>query len=332
MRVILTGGLGYIGSHTCIELLNNGIVPTIIDNLSNSTTQVLDQIKYITGKVPVFFEADLKDQEQINKIFSKTQPSAVIHFAALKDVAESFDKIDEYYSVNIQGLLNLLSACSKFDVKSFVFSSSAAVYGIPETIPVTEESRTNPISPYGKTKLLGEEIIRNYCQTLGSFQSVLLRYFNPVGAHPSGYIGESPLNAPSNLMPLICNAAKNKSPIKIYGNSYPTKDGTGVRDYIHVSDLATAHFKALNFLAKPQAPATIFNIGTGTGYSVQEMINCFEAVNTLAIRQEFVSHREGDAPECFADNKKALSNLGWKPQFSLEEMCLHSWNWAKKIN
>ncbi len=330
MRVILSGGLGYIGSHTCLELIRHGFEPCIIDNLSNSSIGVLDNIERACGIRPTFHETDIRNEQEILEIFKKEKPSAVVHFAGLKDVNESFEKVKDYYAVNVQGTLNLLNASVETDVENFVFSSSAAVYGIPETIPVVEGAVTNPISPYGKTKLIGEEIISDFCQNIDPLKCVLLRYFNPVGAHPGGHLGESPKNRPSNLMPVICRGVINNETIKVFGSDYPTKDGTGVRDYIHVVDLARSHVEALKYLEKSNQTTTTLNIGTGTGYSVLEMIKCFEDVNGVDVLRDIVPRRDGDAAECYADNKKALACLNWKPEFGLEDMCRHSWQWVTK--
>jgi UDP-glucose 4-epimerase len=330
MRVIVTGGLGYIGSHICIELINHGYEVVIIDNLSNSMSKALDSIQEITDIRPIFYQLDIRDDKAITALFHEIMPEAVIHCAALKDVVESFSKADEYNAVNVQGTFNLLEACKSAGVNKFIFSSSAAIYGRPKNLPLLETSKIDPISPYGQSKFSGELAIHKGSNEVTKIQSAILRCSNPVGGHPSGHLGESPLCEPTNLMPTICRAAKTGVALKVFGSDYHTEDGTAKRDYVHVVDVASAHIAALQYLGRTELEVTTLNICVGRGCSVLEVVNCFERVNGLSITCNFMERRDGDAAESYGDNSQAKSSLNWNPSFSMEEMCIHSWNWFQR--
>lgn len=329
MAVLLPGGAGYIGSHTAVELLNAGKEIVIIDNFSNSKAQVLENIKKITGKDFRFYEMDYRDKGKLEKVFSENNIEAVLNFAGYKAVGESVQKPLEYYDNNINGALALLEVMKKHNVKKFIFSSSATVYGDPEIIPITEECKTGgTTNPYGTTKLFIEQILKDTYASDNTWDICILRYFNPVGAHESGLIGEEPQGIPNNLMPYIVRVAAGILPqLSVFGDDYNTPDGTGVRDYIHVVDLAKGHVLALNKLEKENKGLFIYNLGTGTGYSVLDMVRAFEKSTGKDVPYIIAPRRSGDIATCFADPKKAREELGWEATRSLEDMCRDSWNY-----
>ena len=332
MHILVTGGAGYIGSHTCLELLAQGHRITVVDNLSNSTPESLRRVESLTGKKIELAVVDLRDRKRLKAVFQNgLQPiEAVIHFAGLKAVGESVEKPLLYYQNNIVGTLCLCEVMTEFGVKNMIFSSSATVYGDPETVPISEDFPLSCTNPYGRTKLMIEEILSDICVADPGFNVVLLRYFNPVGAHPSGEIGEDPAGIPNNLTPYITQVAIGKlDTLSIYGDDYPTPDGTGVRDYIHVVDLARGHVKALKKIAENPGIVT-YNLGTGQGYSVKEMVSAFEKVSGRRIACRVVGRRPGDIAACYADPSKATAELGWRAEYGLEEMCRDGWNWQKK--
>ena len=337
MRLLVTGGAGYIGSHTCVELLNNGHQIVVLDNLSNSTAEVLTKVTEITKteKIP-FYQGDIRDRKFLKKIFKTYKIDAVIHFAGLKVAGESTQKPLQYYSNNIAGSITLLEEMQQAEVKTIVFSSSASVYGNPTTLPITEAHPTGGITnPYGQSKLFIEEILVDVHKSDPSWKIALLRYFNPVGAHPSGKIGENPNGIPSNLMPYICQVAAGKRKnLKIFGNNYPTKDGTGVRDYIHIVDLAQGHLAALTYLTKIETPAIhnplITNLGTGKGSSVIEMVQSFEKASGREVPYEIVERRIGDIGESWTSPQFAKQHLNWEAQYNLQQMCEDSWRWQQQ--
>ena len=331
MSVLLPGGAGYIGSHTAVELLNAGKDIIIIDNFSNSKPEVLDKIRKITGKDFKFYEIDYLDREKLEKVFKENNIESVIHFAGLKAVGESVVKPIEYYHNNITGTLVLLKLMKKYNCKRIVFSSSATVYGDPEIVPITEECKTGgTTNPYGTTKLFIERILQDVYVADNEFSIALLRYFNPIGAHESGLIGEDPNDIPNNLMPYITGVASGKLEIlSVFGNDYPTKDGTGVRDYIHVVDLAKGHLKALAKI-RQEAGVKIYNLGTGHGYSVLDLVNTFQKVNNVEVKYKIVGRRAGDIATCYADPSKAKKELGWVAEKGIEDMCRDSWNFIIK--
>lgn len=332
MSILVTGGAGFIGSHTVVELLNEGENIVIVDNFINSKPEVLDKIKQITNKDFKFYEVDLLDKEKLEKVFKENEIEAVIHFAGLKAVGESVEKPIEYYHNNITGTLVLLELMKKYNCKKIVFSSSATVYGKPKEVPIKEDFPLSTTNPYGSTKLMIEQILRDVCISDKEFCAILLRYFNPIGAHESGLIGENPNGIPNNLMPYINQVAIGKlDHLNVFGNDYPTKDGTGVRDYIHVVDLAKGHVKALE-KARIIKGAEAYNLGTGKGYSVLEIVRAFEEATGMKVKYEIVSRRPGDIAECFADPTKAWKELGWKAEKNLFEMCKDSWNYTKNQN
>lgn len=330
MKILVTGGAGYIGSHTCISLYEKGYEPIVVDNLSNSSEISLEKIEEICGKKPDFYKADLRDGGALDKIFSEHEITSVIHFAGLKAVGESVKKPLEYYDNNIGGTIKLLEAMKRSNVRNIVFSSSACVYGIPESVPIREDAKTGCLNPYGWTKLMLEQIIKDQQVAWPELNAVILRYFNPVGAHPSGLIGEDPRGIPNNLMPYIQQVAVGRlEKLHVYGNDYPTKDGTGVRDYIHVCDLAGGHVNALDKLAEKPGVVT-YNLGTGNGYSVLEMVSAFEKVSGKKIPYVIEDRRPGDAAEVYADPSKARAELGFETKHGIEEMCRDAWNWQSK--
>jgi UDP-glucose 4-epimerase len=330
MKVLVTGGAGYIGSHTVVELLNANYEVVIIDNLVNSNVESLNRIKKITNKQFDFYQADIKDTSVLDEIFTKHKIDAVIHFAALKAVGESVKHPDMYYENNVSGSLMLFKAMAKHNVKKVVFSSSATVYGDPHTPKIVETFPLNPASPYGWSKLMTEQILSDIYKADNSWSIGLLRYFNPVGAHESGLIGEDPNGIPNNLMPYITQVAVGKlKELSVFGNDYPTHDGTGVRDYIHVVDLANGHLKALKYLTDKNELLTV-NLGTGTGYSVLDVVNAFAKASKRDIPYTIKPRRSGDVPEYFADPRKAHEVLKWKTEFDLDKMCQDSWNWQSK--
>lgn len=332
MAILLPGGAGYIGSHTAVELLNEGKEIIIIDNFSNSKKEVLDKIKEITKKNFKFYEMDYKDREKLEKVFEENNIEAVLNFAGFKAVGESVQKPIEYYQNNISGSLVLLDTMKKYGVKKFIFSSSATVYGDPKTIPITEECKTGgTTNPYGTTKLFIEQILKDIYKSDNSWDICILRYFNPVGAHESGLIGEEPKGIPNNLMPYVARvAAGTLKELSIFGNDYDTKDGTGVRDYIHVVDLAKGHVKALEKLDKEGQGLYIYNLSTGIGYSVLDMVSAFENATGKKVPYKIVARREGDIATCYANPKKAKNELGWEATKTLEDMCKDSWRYIEK--
>ncbi len=328
-HIIVTGGAGYIGSHTCLELLNGGYRVTVIDNLSNASREGLRRVEKLTGKSIEFFKADLMDADALDQVFkANADGDAVIHFAGLKAVGESVAKPLLYYQNNITGTLNLCQVMAKYGIKNIVFSSSATVYGDPASVPITEEfpllSCTNP---YGRTKAMIEDILRDVYAADPEWNVALLRYFNPVGAHKSGRIGEDPNGTPNNLMPYISQVAVGKlKELSVFGNDYPTHDGTGVRDYIHVVDLAVGHLKALEKLAARPGVVT-YNLGTGQGYSVLDMVKAFEKASGRKVPYKIAPRRAGDIAQCYADPTLAQKELGWQAKRGLKEMCEDSWHW-----
>ncbi len=327
MKILVTGGAGYIGSHTTVELLSAGYDVVIVDNLSNSKVEAVRRVEEITGKKAKFYEEDILNEGGLKKIFEAEKPQAVIHFAALKAVGESVAKPLEYYTNNITGTLTLLRVMRECGVKNIVFSSSATVYGDPHTVPIKEDFPLSATNPYGQTKLMNEQILRDVYKSDNEWNVVLLRYFNPVGAHKSGRIGEDPAGIPNNLVPYITQTAIGKrAALSVFGNDYNTPDGTGVRDYIHVVDLAKGHLKALETLDKKPGVLTV-NLGTGRGYSVLEMLHAFEKAVGHEIPYKIVDRRPGDIAECYADPSYAYEVLGWKAELGLDEMCADSWRW-----
>lgn len=333
MSILVTGGCGFIGSHTVVELLNSGYEVIIVDNLINSKIEVLDSIKKITGKDVKFYNIDLLDREKLEKVFEENQNiEAVIHFAALKAVGESVEKPIEYYYNNICGTLVLVDTMRKYNVKKIVFSSSATVYGNPETVPIKEDFPKSATNPYGQTKLMIEQILEDIYISDNNWTVILLRYFNPIGAHESGLIGENPNGIPNNLMPYINKVAIGELEcLNVFGNDYNTPDGTGVRDYIHVVDLAKGHIKALE-RANKVTGVEAYNLGTGKGYSVLEIVKNFENVNGVKINYKITDRRAGDIAECYADPSKAEEILNWKAEKNLEDMCKDSWNFIKNAS
>ena len=331
MTVLVTGGTGYIGSHTVVELLNANYDVVIVDNLSNSKKSVLKRIQKITGKNPKFYQIDVCDGRALDQVFYENPAiEAVIHFAGWKAVGESVKRPLLYYQNNIQSTLELCQTMDYYKVKRLVFSSSATVYGDPHTLPITEEFPLSATNPYGQTKLMIEQIIKDWCKANESVSASILRYFNPIGAHESGLIGEDPCGIPNNLLPYIARVAAGKMAfVNVYGNDYPTRDGTGVRDYIHVVDLAKAHISALE-RTKTVTGAECYNIGTGQGYSVLEIIKAFEKEWGEKIYYCFAPRRSGDIAECYADASKAEKYLGWKARYDLKKMCEDIVRWQKK--
>lgn len=330
MNVLVTGGLGYIGSHTVIELLNESHNVIIIDNLSNSKEVVKDRIKEITGKDIKFYKYDLLNIEDVERVFIENNIDSVIHFAAFKAVGESVEKPLEYYNNNITSTLNVLQIMRKFNVKNFVFSSSATVYGDSKIMPIHEGCPLSFTNPYGGTKLMIEDILRDLYKSDNTWNIAILRYFNPVGAHESGLIGESPSGIPNNIMPYITKVAIGELPeLSVFGDDYETIDGTGVRDYIHVVDLATGHIKALEKLEEKVGLVT-YNLGTGNGYSVLELVKALSDASKREIKYKITARRAGDVAVCYADPTKANKELGWVAKRDINDMCRDSWNWQSK--
>ena len=332
MSILVTGGAGYIGSHTVVELLNAGEEVIIIDNFSNSKKEALDAIRKITNKDFKFYEINYLDREALEKVFEENKNiDSVLNFAGYKAVGESVKKPIEYYTNNISGALVLLDTMRKYNVKKFVFSSSATVYGEPERIPITEDCKVGgTTNPYGTTKLYIEQILKDIYKSDPTWDIAILRYFNPVGAHESGLIGEEPQGIPNNLMPYIVRVAAGILPeLSVFGDDYNTPDGTGVRDYIHVVDLAKGHLKALEKLNKEKQGLFIYNLGTGTGYSVLDMVKAFEKASGKEVKYKIAPRREGDIATCYSDPKKAQEELGWKAEKSLEDMCRDSWKFIE---
>lgn len=327
MTVLVTGGAGYIGSHMCVELLEHGYSVAVVDNLVIGNREAVDRVQEIAEKSLDFYQVDLLDKDKLDEVFKKHEIETVIHFAALKAVGESVEKPLMYYQNNVGGALSLLEVMGENGVKNIVFSSSATVYGDPPSVPITEEFPLNPTSPYGYNKLMIEQILMDLHQSDPSWNIEILRYFNPVGAHISGRIGEDPNGIPNNLMPFVAQVAVRKlEKLRVFGDDYDTEDGTGVRDYIHVIDLVRGHLKALDYLSTDPGVAT-HNLGTGRGYSVLEMVAAFEAASGVEIPYEVVERRPGDIAVSYADAGKAGSELGWKAEMGVEEMCADLWRW-----
>jgi len=332
MHILVTGGAGYIGSHTVVELLNHGHDVTVADNLVNSSSVSLDRIMQITGKRPAFIDIDVTNLAELKKVFAENSFDAVIHFAALKSVSESVSHPLRYYVNNVIGMLNVLESMEAHHVNRLIFSSSATVYGVPEQIPLLESSRVGVgiTNPYGHTKVMCEQILTDYAKVNKDFKVTLLRYFNPAGAHESGLIGEDPNDIPNNLIPYISQVAVGRrSRLSVFGGDYETKDGTGVRDYIHVTDLARAHLQSFEHTPSDGA-ADVYNIGTGQGYSVLEIIQTFEKASGKKIPFEITDRRAGDIAVCYADPKKAMREIKWKAKKTLEQMCEDSWRWQSQ--
>ena len=329
MAILVTGGTGYIGSHTAIELLKNGEEIVVVDNLSNSKIEMVDKIKKLSGKDFKFYEVDLLDREKLEKVFQENDIKEVIHFAGLKAVGESCEKPIEYYHNNITGTLILVDLMRKYNCKKIVFSSSATVYGDPATVPIKEDFPLSTTNPYGTTKLMIERILTDIYKSDNEWTVILLRYFNPIGAHESGEIGEDPNGIPNNLMPYINYVASGKlDHLNVFGDDYDTPDGTGVRDYIHVVDLALGHIKAIK-KAREIKGIEIYNLGTGKGYSVLDIVKAFEKANNIKIKYEIVARRPGDIATCYADPSKAKRELNWEATKDLEQMCKDSWRYTK---
>lgn len=331
MSILVTGGAGFIGSHTCVELLNAGYEVVVVDNLYNASEKALERVEQITGKKVTFYEADILDRDALNAIFDKEQVESVIHFAGYKAVGESVRKPIEYYYNNITGTLILCDVMRKHNVKNIVFSSSATVYGDPAFIPITEECPKGKITnPYGQTKGMLEQVLTDIYVSDPEWKVVLLRYFNPIGAHKSGLIGEDPKGIPNNLVPYVAQVAIGKLKcLGVFGNDYDTPDGTGVRDYIHVVDLAKGHVAAIKKVEETEPGVLIYNLGTGKGYSVLDVVHAFEKACGKEIPYEIKPRRAGDIATCYADPTKAKNELGWVAQYGIEEMCEDSWRWQK---
>lgn len=330
MKILVTGGTGYIGSHTCVELLNNGYEIVVIDNFSNSKKDVVEKIKEITKKDFIFYEGDVCDPDLLDKVFTENKIDAVIHFAGYKAVGESVAKPLKYYHNNLESTISLLEAMTKYDCKKIAFSSSATVYGKPEKLPIKEDFPLSTTNPYGTTKLMIEDILRDVYKSDNTWSIAILRYFNPIGAHESGLIGENPNDIPNNLMPYIVKVAtKELEVLSVFGNDYDTHDGTGVRDYIHVVDLSKGHIKAIEKVMKDQGLDS-YNLGTGIGYSVLDLVNTFEKVNKVKVNYKIVGRRPGDIDACYADPTYAYEQLGWKAEKGIDEMCRDAYNYVIK--
>jgi UDP-glucose 4-epimerase len=328
MRVLVTGGAGYIGSHTCVELLNSGHEVCVIDNLCNGHEVALERVRGITNCELQFINADIRDTNALNKIFGTFKPEAVIHFAGLKAVGESVADPLSYYDMNVGGSVSLLTAMSKAECNNIVFSSSATVYGDPQYLPYDEEHPTNPVNPYGRTKLIIENIINDWTKVDTNRKGIIFRYFNPVGAHESGQIGEEPIGVPNNLMPFIAQVADGRREcLNIFGNDYETADGTGARDYIHVVDLALAHTSALN--QNKLNKFEILNIGGGKSTTVLELLKSFEDASNVSIKFKYLSRRDGDLDTFWADSSKAFEKMGWQPERNIKKTCEDAWRWQK---
>ncbi|KVO72336.1 UDP-glucose 4-epimerase [Burkholderia ubonensis] len=327
--ILVTGGAGYIGSHTAVELLDHGYDVVIVDSLVNSKAESVRRVAQITGKTPAFHQVDVCDEAALGKVFDAHPITGVIHFAALKAVGESVAKPLEYYRNNIGGLLTVLKVMREHNVKQFVFSSSATVYGVPERSPIDESFPLSATNPYGQSKLIAEQMLRDLELSDPSWRIATLRYFNPVGAHASGLIGEDPAGIPNNLMPYVAQVAVGKlAKLRVFGSDYPTPDGTGVRDYIHVVDLAQGHIAALDALVKRDA-SFVVNLGTGRGYSVLEVVRAFEKASGRPVPYELVARRPGDVAECYANPQAAADVIGWRAKFGLDEMCVDHWRWQE---
>lgn len=332
MTILVTGGAGYIGSHTVVELLEAGFEPVVVDNLCNSSEESLHRIENITGKPVHFVKADVNDKDAMREVFRRFSIECVIHFAGLKAVGESTSLPVEYYRNNVGGTLSLCEVMKEFNVNRLIFSSSATVYGDPASVPIRESFPTSATNPYGRSKLMVEEILRDICRVpKNSWRVALLRYFNPIGAHHSGMIGEDPKGIPNNLLPYVAQVAVGKlEMLRVFGNDYPTKDGTGVRDYIHVVDLAKGHVKALQKLMAAEPACLTYNLGTGQGYSVLEIVEAFQKASNQKIPYQVVGRRPGDIAECFADPTLAKNELDWQAQFDIDQMVTDSWRWQSK--
>lgn len=331
MEILVTGGMGYIGSHTCVQMIEAGMTPIILDNLSNANEEVLNRVEALTGKRPLFYNGDIRDDKLLASIFAQHTIQSVIHFAGLKSVGESVQKPIEYYDNNVNGTLVLVRCMRDAGVKSIIFSSSATVYGDPQTVPITEDSPVGgTTNPYGTSKYMVERILSDLYVADENWSISLLRYFNPVGAHPSGSMGEDPKGIPNNLTPYIAQVAiGRREKVAVFGSDYPTKDGTGVRDYIHVMDLADGHIAALNALGK-KAGLHIYNLGTGNGTSVIEMIEAFRKASGKDIPYELQPRRPGDIAECWSSPEKAATDLKWKAIRSIDDMAADAWRWQSK--
>ncbi|WP_199543350.1 UDP-glucose 4-epimerase GalE [Paraburkholderia kururiensis] len=328
--ILVTGGAGYIGSHTCVELLQGGYDVVVVDNLVNSSRESLARVEQITGKAVAFYEADVRDEAALQRVFDAHPVTGAIHFAALKAVGESVAKPIEYYRNNIDSLLVLLDVMRQRNVKQFVFSSSATVYGVPESSPIDESFPLSATNPYGQSKLIAEQILRDVEVSDPSWRIATLRYFNPVGAHESGLIGEDPAGIPNNLMPYVAQVAVGKlERLRVFGSDYDTPDGTGVRDYIHVVDLARGHLAALDALTTRDA-SFVVNLGTGQGYSVLDVVKAFEKASGRPVPYEIVARRPGDVAQCYANPAAAEKILGWKAQFGIDRMCADHWRWQER--
>jgi UDP-glucose 4-epimerase len=331
VNILLTGGTGYIGSHTAVSLSQAGHEVVLFDNFCNSSPSVIERLAKILGKALHFIEADVRDTDVVEKVLREYKIDAVIHFAGLKAVGESVEKPVEYYANNVQGAISLLEAMKSTNVKTLVFSSSASVYGDPQYLPIDENHPTSATNAYGRSKIYIEEILKDLANSDSDWKIICLRYFNPVGAHESGLIGESPNCIPSNLMPYIAKIAVGKLPnLNIYGNDYPTPDGTGIRDYIHVVDLAEGHLATLVYVLK-HGSWDVFNLGTGNGYSVLEIVKCFQAISGQEIEYKVSQRRHGDVASCYANVEKARLSLGWSAKKSLLDMCSSAWKFEKNI-
>ena len=330
MNILVTGGAGFIGSHTLIELIAAGHNPVVVDNLSNASPEAIHRVEKIVGQPIPFYEVDIRDREGMEKVFAENAFDCCIHFAGLKAVGESVQKPWEYYENNIGGTLVLVDVMRKHGLKNIIFSSSATVYGAPDTMPITEDCPKGTVTnPYGWTKYMLEQVLSDIQKADPEWNVVLLRYFNPIGAHKSGTIGEDPNGIPNNLMPYITQVAVGKLPqLGVFGNDYPTHDGTGVRDYIHVVDLAKGHVCALQAIAK-KCGLGIYNLGTGQGYSVLDLVKAFEAATGVKVPYVIKPRRSGDVAECWSDPSKAAKELGWKAQYGVQEMCEDAWRWQK---
>lgn len=330
MQILITGGAGYIGSHACVELLEAGYEIVVVDNFVNSKPAVLKRIEEITGRRFRFYKVDIRDREGLRKVFDENKIGAVVHFAGLKAVGESVAYPLAYYHNNVAGTIVLCQVMQEYGVKKMVFSSSATVYGHPDKVPIKEDFPLKPVNPYGRTKFMIEEILKDVYEADNTWGISLLRYFNPVGAHPSGRIGEDPNGIPNNLMPYITQVAVGKrEKLNVFGGDYPTPDGTGVRDYIHVVDLAKGHLLALEKVIRERG-VSVYNLGTGRGYSVLEVVKAFAKVNGIKIPYVITDRRPGDIAVCYADTEKAYRELGFKAERNLEDMCRDAWNWQKR--
>lgn len=330
--ILVTGGAGFIGSHVCVELINSGYLPVVVDNLCNSSAESLKRVAKIAGVEPVFYQADINDKDALREIFRSHSIEAVMHFAGLKAVGESNQIPMKYYRYNVAGTLSLTEVMEEFQVRKLIFSSSATVYGDPVSVPIDESFATSATNPYGRSKLIVEEILTDMAKAPGSqWNFSLLRYFNPVGAHESGLIGEDPAGIPNNLLPYVAQVAIGKlKELSVFGDDYPTVDGTGVRDYIHVVDLALGHVAALKGLDKSGAGCRAYNLGTGCGYSVLQMVKAFEAASGRAVPYKIVPRRPGDIASCYAAPAKAKTELNWEAKFGLERMMQDAWRWQSQ--